>query len=147
MIKEFLVLLVLLVPATAWEETRICSNQLEIAALQSVLDSYHFKYKWQNDVFDCADMSVANWRFLKARGYDPVIAIRRDPPNGSHCYVILPLLGGFVGVDTQKQNLTSRIGKVITKLEMWKICQTPEEVFAMDIRGPPVITGEVIVPN
>lgn len=119
----------------------------EITKLQDILDSYHFKYKWTNDVFDCVDMSAANYRFLKDMGYDPKIAIRRDPPNGSHCYVIIEINGKHVGIDTQRQNLTRRIGKIITNVTMYKMYNTPEEVFTIDNRGPPVITENVIIKN
>ena len=122
-----------------------CNNTSQIILLQELADSYYFKYKWKEDVFDCVDLSAANWRFLKAHGYDPKIAIRFyayvDGHRYSHCYVVVPVEDGWLGLDTQGVNLSERIGKVITELEMWKLCDTPEEVFAIDRRGPPVISG------
>jgi len=137
--------------ASAWGEFQIDHNQTEIKDLQSILDSYHFKYQWQNDVFDCVDMSAANWKFLKSLGYSPMIAIRKNPPsNEKHVYVFLTLKSGMVGVDTsiyRGANLTASLGKVVTVLEMERVCRNPEELYAIDPRGPPVIMGDVIEKN
>ena len=142
---------ILIAPAFAWGEVKIADNQTEIAQLQHLLDSYHFKYQWQDNVFDCVDMSAANYRFLKEHGYSPEIAIRKDPPRkDEHVYVFLPLKSVLVGVDTsihRGADLTASLGKVITVLDMVQVCRTPEEVYAIDPRGPPVIHDEVIVPN
>jgi hypothetical protein len=147
-------LIILMLPVSAWQ-LPASHNNATIAQVQALADTEHFKYAWKNDVFDCVDMSAANYRFLKERGFAPKIAIRKDPENGinaSHCYVIVPVMDGWIGLDTQRKNLGNRdlnssIGAVITTLDMWKVCDSPDEVFAMDPRGPPVITENVILPN
>lgn len=146
-----MVLVLLIVPSLAWGEFKICDNQTEIDQLQNLLDSYHFNHIWQNDIFDCVDMSVANYKFLKEHGYSPQIAIRNDLPRAEkHVYVFLPLKSGLVGVDTsihRGANLNSSLGKVVTMLDMIRVCRNPEELYAIDPRGPPVIIGNVIVKN
>jgi hypothetical protein len=120
-----------------------CTDQAAIEDLRGLIESYQFRYQPKLDYFDCADMSTANWRLLTAAGYAPKIALRKEA-NGSHCYAICPLGNGWVGIETEKQNLTHRTGIIITDLEMWTVMDTPEEVYAYDIRGPPVIQGEVL---
>lgn len=121
-----------------------CTDQAALATLEGLVESYQFRYQPKLDYFDCADMSTANWRLLKAAGYDPKIALRKEGPNNSHCYAILPLGDGWAGIETERQNLTHRTGKVITKLEMWKILDCPAQVYALDARGSPVVKGEVL---
>ena len=121
-----------------------CTDQVAMAELRALIESYQFRYQPKLDYFDCADMSTANWRLLQAAGYKPKIALRKEGPNNSHCYAICPLADGWVGIETEKQNLTHRTGVIITELEMWTILDTPEEVYQFDKRGPPVITGEVL---
>ena len=120
-----------------------CTDQEAIAELRALIESYQFRYQPKLDYFDCADMSTANWRLLKAAGYEPKIALRKEA-NGSHCYAICPLADGWVGIETEKQNLTHRTGVIITELEMWTVMDSPEEVYQFDRRGPPVIQGEVL---
>jgi len=120
-----------------------CTDQDAINELRSLIESYQFRYQPKLDYFDCADMSTANWRLLKAAGYEPKIALRKEA-NGSHCYAICPLADGWVGIETEKQNLTHRTGVIITDLEMWTVMDSPEEVYQFDRRGPPVIMGEVL---
>jgi len=120
-----------------------CTDQAALDNLTALVESYQFRYHPMLDYFDCADMSTANWRLLKAAGYEPKIALRKEA-NGSHCYAICPLADGWVGIETEKQNLTHRTGVIITDLEMWTTMASPEEVYAYDKRGPPVIKGEVL---
>lgn len=146
MLKIAVIIIMIISVGSAWQFVP-CNDTQKLEEVQALVDQYHFRYQWCEDVFDCADMSVANYLFLKEKGYDPRIAIRRDPPNGSHCYVIFPIGGGWAGLDTQRKNLGNRslehcLGKVITDLDSWKICRTPEEVVDVDqsikegIRGP-----------
>lgn len=123
-----------------------CTDQAALADLEGLVESYQFRYQPKLDYFDCADMSTANWRLLKSAGYEPKIALRKEGPNNSHCYAILPLGNGWAGIETEKQNLTHRTGVIITDLEMWTVMDTPADVYAFDRRGPPVITGEVLEP-
>lgn len=122
-----------------------CTDQAALANLESLVESYQFRYQPKLDYFDCVDMGTANWRLLKAAGYDAKLALKRTS-YGSHCYAICPLGDGWVGIETERQNLTHRTGAVITQLEMWKILDSPEQVYALDARGSPVITGEVLEP-
>ena len=120
-----------------------CTDQTALDELESLVESYQFRYQPKLDYFDCADMSTANWRLLKAAGYDAKLALKRTS-YGSHCYAICPLGDGWAGIETERQNLTHRTGVVITDLEMWTVLNSPAEVYALDIRGPPVIPGEVL---
>jgi hypothetical protein len=45
----------------------------------------------------------------------------------SPCYVVVPVEDGWLGLDTLGVKLSERIGKVITVLEMWKLCDTPKK--------------------
>jgi hypothetical protein len=150
---KLLAILVILVigaiPAQSQED-----NSTEIAELQELLDSNHFIYAPELDVFDCVDMSTANYRFLESKGYEALIAIREDGfmPDGKptgHCFAIVKLSNGWVGVETKQAvtNTTRSIGTVIEIPVLREICKTPEEVYQKDRRGSPVITGEVITKN
>lgn len=120
-----------------------CTDQAALATLEDLVESYQFRYQPKLDYFDCVDMGTANWRLLKAAGYDAKLALKRTS-HGSHCYAICPLGDGWAGIETERQNLTHRTGKVITNLEMWKILDSPAQVYALDVRGSPVIKGEVL---
>ena len=121
-----------------------CTDRAALDNLTALVESYQFRYQPMLDYFDCVDMSTANWRLLTAAGYEPKIALRKEGPNNSHCYAICPIGDGWAGIETENQNLTHRTGVVITDLEMWTVMDTPEEVYAFDRRGPPVIQGEVL---
>jgi hypothetical protein len=132
----------------------VVDNSIEINKLQTILDSYHFIYKPELDVFDCVDMSVANYNFFKARGYNVSIAIKEDGfmPNGAktgHCFAIVELTNGWIGIETKQAviNTSRSIGKVISIPELREICSTPEEVYRKDRRGYPIITWNVIEKN
>lgn len=128
----------------------------EIGALQELLNSYHFIYRPQIDVFDCVDMSVANYRFLRSIGYNTSIVIVEDGLmlNGTklgHCMALVELSNGWAGIETKQAviNTNESIGKVIGIIPDYirKIYTTPEEVYSYDIRGAPSVTGNVIEPN
>jgi len=117
------------------------NNYTEINEIQMILDSYHFICKPELDVFDCVDMSVANYNFFKSIGYNVSIAIREDGfmPNGAktgHCFAIIELSNGWVGIETKQAviNTSASIGKVISIPELREICKTPEEVYKKDKR-------------
>jgi hypothetical protein len=137
-------------PGAAWQFPP-CHDTEKLAIVQAIADSHHFLYGWQNDTFDCVDMSIANHDLLKSWGYDPIYAIRRmEDGVGSHVYVVFPLGDGWAGLDSQHANLTEgkgRTGKVITKLEMWQSFAETKDLIKRDPRGPPVITGQVIAAN
>lgn len=135
--------------------TNVGSEPIEIDADSWELKEYRDAHRAAELTIKCsrkvpitryAHVIASEGRRVLFRGYDPKIAIRFyayvDGHRYSHCYVVVPVEDGWLGLDTQGVNLSERIGKVITELEMWKLCDTPEEVFAMDRRGPPVISGE-----
>lgn len=149
MYKDVLVILILVSNVCA-----ICDN--EIAITQNLLNSYHFIYKPQLDVFDCVDMSTANLKFLQAHGYEARIAILEDGlmSNGTrlgHCVAIIKLGGYWMGVETKQAviNTSESIGKIIgiNPAYIRKIYDTPEEIYKQDIRKNPVITGNAIEKN
>ena len=85
--RAFIIIFLLVSMAGGIEEN---NSSHEMVALQEILDSYHFIYKPQLDVFDCVDMAVANYRFLKSQGYETLITIVEDGSmlNGTrlgHC--------------------------------------------------------------
>jgi hypothetical protein len=148
-----LIIILLLISSARGAEA---NNSLEIANLQNILNSYHFIYKPQPDVFDCVDMSVANYRFLKSQGYDTLIIIVEDGsmPNGTrlgHCMALALLTNGWACIETKKSEIDTNksIGKVIgiDPAYIRGIYKTPEEVYAQDRRGLPRITGNVIERN
>ncbi len=153
MMVRALVVIFLLFSLASGEEN---NSRQEIENLQDLLNSYHFIYKPQIDVFDCVDMSVADYRFLKSHGYESLVAILEDGvlPNGTHIehsVALVRLSGGWAGVDTKTSVIDTNesIGKVIGIIPDYihKIYATPEEVYSYDLRGPPSITGNVIEPN
>jgi hypothetical protein len=73
--RAFIIIFLLVSMAGGIEEN---NSSHEMVALQEILDSYHFIYKPQLDVFDCVDMAVANYRFLKSQGYEILITIVED---------------------------------------------------------------------
>lgn len=142
--RSAILAILFLLPLCSGYQLPGCTDQAAIEELRALIESYQFRYQPKLDYFDCADMSTANWRLLKAAGYDPKIALRKEGPNNSHCYAICPLGNGWAGIETEKQNLTHRTGVIITDLEMWTVMDSPEEVYQFDRRGPPVIQGEVL---
>ena len=152
MIRALVVIFSLVLLASGEEN----NSTQEIGTLQELLNSYHFIYRPQIDVFDCIDMSVADYRFLKSHGYEALIAILEDSvmPNGTrleHSVALVRLSGGWAGIETKQAviNTNESIGKVIgiNMDYIRKIYTTPEEVYSYDIRGPPSITDNVIEPN
>ncbi|MCK9568727.1 hypothetical protein M0R72_07290, partial [Candidatus Pacearchaeota archaeon] len=112
-----IVVLFLLVASASGAEN---NSSQEIEDLQDLLNSYHFIYKPQIDVFDCVDMSVADYRFLKCHGYESLIVILEDHtlPNGTrieHSVALARLSGGWAGVETKTSviDTTKSIGSVI----------------------------------
>jgi hypothetical protein len=150
MLRILVIMLLVLYPCSAWQYPP-CHDAQKIAEVQALADSYHFRYLWQNDTFDCVDMSIGNCNFLTAMGYDPIYALRKmDDGIGSHCYVVFPLGDGWAGLDTSHANLTEgkgRIGKVITELDMWLSFAKTSDLIRFDPRGPPIISGPVIEAN
>ena len=67
-----------------------CAGASEIQDLQNLVDGNHFKYQWQENVFECSDMSVANQAFLVSHGYEAKIAIVAydGDPNYLHCITL-----------------------------------------------------------
>jgi hypothetical protein len=149
---KYAVIIIFVISNVVALELRPCHDDEKICEVQDLIDSYHFRYAWENDTFDCADMAAANWRLLESKGYSPEIAICKYPGGGSHCYVIFPLGDGWAGVDTRKailenRSLDSCLGKVITSLEGYEILPSDQALYAYDPRGPPTISGPVIAPN
>ena len=148
-----IVVLLLLITAASGAEN---NSSQEIENLQGLLNSYHFIYKPQIDVFDCVDMAVADYKFLKSQGYESLIVILDDHtlPNGTrieHSVALARLSGGWAGVETKTSviDTSKSIGAVIgiDPAYIRGVYATPEEVYAYDVRGPPSITGDVIEPN
>ena len=151
--RAFIIIFLLVSMAGGIEEN---NSSHEMVALQEILDSYHFIYKPQLDVFDCVDMAVANYRFLKSQGYETLITIVEDGSmlNGTrlgHCMALVLLPGGWVGVETKQAVIDTNqsIGKLIgiDPAFIRVICKTPEEIYAQDRRGSPSTTGNVIEKN
>ena len=149
---KIMVLFLLVASASGAEN----NSSQEIENLQYLLNSYHFIHKPQIDVFDCVDMAVADYRFLKSQGYESLIVILDDHtmPNGTrieHSVALARLPGGWAGVETKTSviDTTKSIGSVIgiDPAYILGVYTTPEEVYAYDVRGVPVITGNVIAPN
>ncbi len=143
----------LLVAAASGTEN---NSSQEIENLQDLLNSYHFTHEPHIDVFDCVDMSVADYKFLKSHGYESLIVILEDHtlPNGTrieHSVALARLSGGWAGIETKTSviDTSKSIGAVIgiDPAYILEVYSTPEEVYAYDIRGPPSITGNVIAPN
>jgi hypothetical protein len=151
--KLAIIILCVLYPCSASWLLLPCNDTPKLDEVQVLVDQFHFKYKYENDTFDCVDMSVANYRFLKGRGYAPLIAIRpTDDRTNRHCFVIFPLGDGWAALDTAESKLMGRslndsLGQISSGPEVWAALATPEDVFAIDPRGPPKITGEVVVAN
>ena len=93
---RFMILLIL-IPICSGYSLPGCTDQTALDELEALVESYQFRYQPRLDYFDCADMSTANWRLLKAAGYEPKIALRKEGPNNSHCYAICPLGDGWAG--------------------------------------------------
>ena len=139
-----IVLLILLCPVCVGFSLPPCTNQTAISELENIIESYQFRYSVAVDYFDCVDMAVANWQLLRAAGYRPKMALKKNPYGDNHCYTICPIRDGWVGIETALVNLTGRTGEIITDMEMWKILDTPEDIYCIDARGPPVIKFKVL---
>jgi hypothetical protein len=151
-VRAFIIIF-LLVSLASGEEN---NSSQEMANLQDLLNSYHFIYKPQLDIFDCVDMSIANYRFLKSQGYEALITIVEDGSmsNGTrlgHCMVLVELHNVWVGVETKQAVIDTNqsIGKLIgiNPDFIRGIYKTPEEIYTQDRRGPPTIKGNAIEPN
>lgn len=146
-----LVVAIILISSCSGED----SSQ-ELASLQALLDSYHFTHQPQLDVFDCVDMSAANCRFLQSQGYNTSIIIVEDGlmPNGAksgHCMALVELSGGWACVETKQAVIDPKksIGKIVglNPACIRGIYRTPEDIYALDRRKHPVVSGKVIAPN
>lgn len=128
-----------------------CHDYEKMAEVQQLVDRYQFCYQWENDTFDCVDMAAANWRFMKAAGYDPIIVICHYPGGGGHCYVAFPLGEGWAGLDTRQSLNGDRpienLGTVVPQVEGYDILRNDTALYAYDPRGPPSIAGQVIGPK
>ena len=135
-----------------------CAGASEIQDLQNLVDGNHFKYQWQENVFECSDMSVANQAFLVSHGYEAKIAIVAydGDPNYLHCITLVKLSAGWTGLDTREKNLNGRtlntsLGSVISPTGILRIVDGPSELMKFDrgmaenIRGP--YLTDVIEPN
>jgi hypothetical protein len=118
-------------------------DQIGAIKIQELLDDYHFKFKPELDVFDCVDMSIANYNFLKNKGYDVRIAILEDGfmSNGTrlgHCVAIIDINGYWMGIETKQAAIdtTKSIGKIIGVNPGYirGIYETPEDIYKKDIR-------------
>jgi hypothetical protein len=135
-----------------------CAGASEIQDLQDLADSNHFKYQWQENVFECSDMSVANQAFLSSHGYETKIAIvpYEADPDYLHCITLVRLSAGWVGLDTRAKNLNGRnlntsLGSVISPVGILRIVDGSTELMKFDRgirenhRGP--YLTDVIRPN
>jgi hypothetical protein len=132
------------------------SNLEQMDKLQALLNSYHFTIKPQIDVFDCVDISAANYRFLKEKGYNTQIVIVEDglAPDGTkagHCMAMVEIGDGWICIETKQAviNTNESIGKIIgiDPAFIRAIYRSPEDVYAVDARGPPTDRDNVIVTN
>lgn len=140
-----------------WVIALLCLTPTVIAGnleeIEELVNSHHFNQSWEEDVFDCADMASANWKFFKDHGYNPAIVVRSDPGPGDHCYVIIPVGDGrVVGLDTSIRmgaNLTKNLGAIRTNFVFYRIFQNPGELSQSDRsivegrRGPYKIEGVI----
>lgn len=133
-----------------------CASDNETAIAQDLLNSYHFIYKPQLDVFDCVDMSIANLEFLQAHKYEARIAILEDGfmPNGirlGHCVAIVKIGEYWMGVETKRAviDTSNSIGKLIgiDPDFIRAIYDTPDEVYKHDIRKNPLFIENAIEKN
>ncbi len=137
-------MLILLIP------TAMCGS---IDEIEMLTNTHHFNQAWEDNVFDCADMASANWKFFKDHGYNPEIVVRSDPGPGDHCYVIIPVGDGrTVGLDTSIRmgaNLTRSLGVIKLNFVYHAIFDTPGDLALMDRsiaehrRGPYKMEGTI----
>jgi hypothetical protein len=155
MLKYLLLLLALLCPpaGSAWLY-ELPPTHVDLSEVRDLVNSYHFTRPWEKDIFDCVDMAAANWRILSAANLSPLIAICPYDGGGLHCYVVFPWGDGWAGLDTrvsrsdESNPLSHSLGTVVdNNLTYYQLVKTPEDLYAIDPRGPPVVTGEVIVPT
>lgn len=124
-----LLILVCLIP------TSMAGNLEEI---EELVNSHHFAQPWEEDVFDCADMASANWQFFKDRGYNPVIAVKKQQPgdSGSHCYLIIPVGGELIGLDTSitlGTNTSESLGTILRHdIKFHKLFMNPIQLMRYD---------------
>ena len=65
-------------------------NKTWMDGLQSVLESYSYPKKYQENVFDCSNTSQICWSLLKSKGYDAKLMFSyRDHPLGRHMWVVV----------------------------------------------------------
>ena len=142
--RSAIVAVLFLLPLCSGYQLPGCADQAAIEELRALIESYQFRYQPMIDYFDCVDMAAANWQLLKAAGYNPKMALKKNPCGDNHCYTICPIENGWVGIETAGINLTGRTGAIITNLEMWTVLDTPEDMYCIDARGPPVIKFNVL---
>lgn len=102
-------------------------NKTWMNELQSVLDSYSYPKKYQENVFDCSNTSQICWALLKDKGYDARLMFSyRDHPLGKHMWVVVRCPNEndrYVAVEATNTNGNGdllHLGRVVLKDEYLK---------------------------
>ena len=99
-------------------DTKESTDNVTKNKLTSLLSSYTFTHMYEENVFDCSDMSQITYQILKENGYTPKLIYKIDQrdesPTQAHVYLsVQGLDGGEIVIESIK-NPNNIIGTVKT---------------------------------
>ncbi|NPV61823.1 MAG: hypothetical protein HPY61_04195 [Methanotrichaceae archaeon] len=95
----------------------ICQDQEFLERLADLLKHYKFEKTFENDVFDCSDMSAITWNILVNRGYDARIMLG-DTGSDFHAWVMVRDGSAWTAVETV-HNPQNEVGRVAEPDNVW----------------------------
>jgi len=97
----------------------ICQDQEFLSDLGDLLSEYKFEKAFENDQFDCSDMSSITWNILVNEGYDAKIMLG-DTGKDVHAWVMVQHNDSWAAVETV-HNPNSEVGRVAKPDNVWML--------------------------
>jgi hypothetical protein len=94
-----------------------CQDQVFLEGLADLLAHYKFEKTFENDVFDCSDMSAITWNILVNHGYDARIMLG-DAGKDYHAWVMVCDGSTWAAVETVR-NPKNEVGRVAEPDNVW----------------------------
>jgi hypothetical protein len=125
MYKKLFILIVLIGNACAISADTIslpkCTDPNIIMDLQKVLNSYHYTHKYDDEDFNCVDLTTACVQFLDKRGYNTAIMAYLYGINNTsgHCYPVVNFGNkGWLAIETSYSKTTGfKLGYVTSTVK------------------------------
>lgn len=91
-------------------EFKLSKNQSIIKEVNADLARARFIFNYTANVFDCDDMSICVWYYLKKAGIDAKL-FTAQLPEGNHCWTGFEVDDGWIMIETTSDAL-NRVGQV-----------------------------------